>query len=181
MPNWFGPDPDDCGCCADASCPEEISIEVSGVGGSTGTDCASGITCSDMNATYLVSRPYSEGCVFLESCLGPLLPNFTRMVYTNGIIVSFDSDCLVNITVFSSARPNGGVSQNNLVNYTQFSATASSLSLPHTLTPTATVTGQSYGVVGAYGCQLSTWGSQVSPPNLATTLCDLSSLVVKLV
>ena len=170
MPNWFGPDPTDCGCCSDYECPD-ISIEISGVGGSTG--CTGTLTCSNLNGTYLVSSVSGPGCIFEESCVSG------GNVYANNIYVSYDANCGLAIRVWTYVRPLG--IGTNAVSFADFTLIDINAAKPSTLTPTSTGTAVSYsgGASGFYACDLD-WGSVSGTPS-SSSICDLSSMVVKLV
>lgn len=69
MPNWFGPDPADCGCCADVACGgcSYTRVVFSGI---TKTGCAD---CSNLNGTYVfrsASDPWPEDCGFTVPIAG---------------------------------------------------------------------------------------------------------------
>lgn len=170
MAGWYGPS-GDCGCnCGSVACPD-LSIEVSGAGGSTG--CSGTLTCSNMNGTYLVSSVYGPACIFEEFCIS------AGNLYANNIYVSYTAECGLTIRVWTYVRPTGvGL---NAVSFAEYTLVDVFAATPQTLTPTSTATGASYtgGAGGFYTCDLD-WGTVSGTPS-ASSICDLSSLVVKLV
>ncbi|MCA9130693.1 MAG: hypothetical protein KDB22_26580 [Planctomycetales bacterium] len=150
-----------CGCVG-------VAIQVTGLGASS--TCAA-TDCTDANATYLISHPYTLDCIYYADC------TTGGTIYYTYILVEYNSTCGLVVYVISHRYRILFEAWTKVATFGAIDV--SSVSAPYSIPLSSTNTFQSLPFDGCTALPVEVTPTTSQPAD--TEFCDFTSLAVELV